>query len=152
METVKYLNATVYAKLAPSPIHGVGVFAIRDIPKDTIITDYSIFTINNAGFLMLEEEHFALLDQDVRELILSHSLFREGQKKLYFYSPNMEVCLTSFMNHAEDANSDGRTSLRDIKKGEEITEDYSKLFAGKNPHPFTKNHLPFLKVTEDVVE
>jgi len=31
------------------------------------------------------------------------------------------------MNHSSDANSDGHIALRDIKKGEEITENYNRL-------------------------
>lgn len=145
MDNVKYLNSTVWAKLAPSSVHGIGVFAIRDIKKGTLVTDYSIHTINNVGFLKISEEEFQLLDPEIRDLILDHTLFQEGQQNLYFYSPNMEVCLTSFMNHSDDPNCDGQIAIRDIMKGEEITEDYNTLFHGKNPHHLIQKHHLWLK-------
>lgn len=37
-----YLNKTVWCKLGPSKIHGVGVFAIRDILKGQKLTDFSL--------------------------------------------------------------------------------------------------------------
>ena len=142
--TVKYLNETVWATLKPSKLGGVGVFAIRDIKKGAVITDYSIHTINNIGFLKVAEEDMKLIHPSVLRLILDRSMFQEGQKNFYFYSPNMEVCLTSFMNHSDRANSDGRVALRDIDEGEEITEDYTTLFQGKNPHNLVKAHYSWL--------
>jgi len=144
MDTVNYLNAVVWATIQPSKIDGVGVFAIRDIKKGTQITDYSIHNITDVGIIRLTEEEMNSVVPEVRKLILDRSCFQEGQKNLYFVCPNMEICLTSFMNHAVDANSDGKFALRDIKKGEEITENYSTLFNGKNPHPLIREHYSFL--------
>lgn len=142
--TVEYLNNSVFATLKPSPIHGIGVFAIRDIKKGGLITDYSIHTINNCGFLKLSEDEMMELVPEVRELILDHSMFIADQRSFYFYSPNMEVCLQSFMNHSTDANSNGVFALRDIAAGEEVTEDYTKLFKEKAPHPMIKKHYQWL--------
>lgn len=140
---VEYLNKTVWATLRPSKIHGVGVFAIRDIKAGTLITDYSIHTLNNVGFLKLPVEDFKKLEPAIQNIILDRNMFRKDQENLYFYSPNMECCLTSFMNHNDDANSDGQFALRDIKEGEEITEDYKKLEGG---HELIINHYPWLKL------
>lgn len=148
METVKYLNSSVYATLKPSPVHGIGVFAIRDIPQGQMITDYSIHTINNAGFLKVSAEEFEQIHQAIRSIILDHNLFQKNQKAFYFYSPNMEVCLTSFMNHSTDANSDGRFALRDIKGGEEITEDYRDMFGLNGPHEVIEDHYKWLDLTD----
>ena len=40
------LNRTVWATIAPSKIHGIGVHAIRDIPKGQPYTDYFINTLD----------------------------------------------------------------------------------------------------------
>ena len=32
-ELLKELSEEIYAVLKPSPVHGIGVFALRDIPK-----------------------------------------------------------------------------------------------------------------------
>ena len=42
MKTSQILNSSVWATIKPSKLHGVGVFAIRDIPKGTVITENTI--------------------------------------------------------------------------------------------------------------
>ena len=44
------LNKTVFCRLGPSKIHGIGVIAIRDIPEGTRITDYSIHKLTKVGY------------------------------------------------------------------------------------------------------
>jgi hypothetical protein len=46
------------------------------------------------------------------------------------------------MNHSEDANSDGEFALRDIKKGEEVTENFKKLV--DQMHYASQDHMKFL--------
>lgn len=53
-------------------------------------------------------------------------------------NPNAEVILQSFMNHSTDPNTNGRITIRDIKKGEELTEDYSPY---KHGHKLTVEHI-----------
>ncbi len=143
---IDHLNKTVYCRLATSPVHGVGVFAIRDIPKGTTITDYSIHNIKDIRLLKVERKHFNKILPEIRELILDHTMFQSWQEEFFFYSPNYEVCLTSFMNHSEDPNSDGRVALRDIKAGEEVTENYMALLQDHKPHQLTKRHLKKEKI------
>ena len=125
-EIIEKLNNTVYAKLESSDIQGVGVFAIRDIPKGQEITDININNIRKAKPIVIKVEDFSKILPEVRELILDRMLFERGEY-FTFFSPNVDACLRSFMNNAEDANSDGVVALRDIKKGEEITENYIEI-------------------------
>lgn len=129
MSDINFLNATVWAKVGVSKIHGVGVIAIRDIPKGTAITDYNIYhhAVKRNMFEMSEED-FMKLDPAVRGLILDKILLPKGQKTITFFSPNHEVCLQGFMNDSQDPNTDGHKTLRDIKAGEELTENYSALY------------------------
>ena len=46
------------------------------------------------------------------------------------------------MNHSDNPNTKGFTTIEDIKKGEELTEDY-KLFG--EWHELTKKHYDFIK-------
>lgn len=55
-------------------------------------------------------------------------------------NPNDDADLQSFMNHSETPNSDGDRTLKRIKKGEEITENYTKVMYSL-PSKITKNHL-----------
>ncbi len=117
------LNDTVFCKLAPSPLDGVGVFAIRDIPEGQELTDY------NGGDLhyhTLTSEEFGGLVPEVRDLIEERTIFMKD-KPITFVSPNCNQLFQFFMNHSDTPNSNGRKALRDIKKGEEITENYKTL-------------------------
>lgn len=145
MTDIDYLNDTVWATLGPSKINGVGVIAIRDIPRGQILTDYSVHNINKIRVFVLKSTDFAFLHPGVRDLILGRTIFRKSQEKFHFYSPNYEQTLQSFMNHSEEANSDGRVALRDIRKGEEITEDYRGLTNGEAIHPLSKKFHKWIK-------
>ena len=123
MNQVEYLNRTVYCRLRGSSLEGVGVFAIRDIPKDTVLTDYYGGELQ---FFTLTEEEFNLLEPEVKELIRSRTIF-DADLPLTFMSPNCNQIFQAFMNHSTTPSSDGRIALRLIKKGEEITEDYKSL-------------------------
>lgn len=116
-EAVKLLNEIVKIKLAPSPIHGVGVFAMRDIKKgENLYTDIIPHQFD------IPYKKFNELDQDIREIILGHfPLIIEGSHFMYPVTK-----MSAYLNHAEDANYDAKNdkALRKIKKGEEITEDY----------------------------
>ena len=141
MDDIEYLNSSVWATLKPSKIDGIGVFAIRDIPKDTKITDYSIHNIKEIRLCSVNSDEFDLILPEIRSIILDRNLFQEWQTRFRFYSPNNEQTLQSFCNHSNDPNSAGMVALMDIKKGEEITQDYRKMFNGQKPHPLiTKHH------------
>lgn len=139
MYEYEYLNATVWATLAPSPIHRIGVFAIRDIPKGTMITDNTVNNPTDFHTFILVEKDFEMLRQPIQRLILDRTLFEEG-RKMKFISPNDDVVLRSFMNHSDTPNTDGEYALRDIKAGEELTES----FRIANPHRLTKAHMDWL--------
>lgn len=136
------LNETVYAKLAPSPVHGVGVFAIRPIPKGTPITDYRGENIWNGWVCDMQPKEFEEILPEIQALILDRMIFEEG-KSMRFTSPNASQLLIAFLNHSEDPNTDGLNAVRDIAAGEEITEDFRSIAAGPL-HPLTKIHMPFL--------
>ena len=102
MTIPEYLNETVWARLAPSKIHGIGVFAIRDIPQGTRYTDHSIHHLHDARPLSLDAEEFDKIEPEIRALILDRCMFNATQDRFSFYSPNVDACLNSFMNHNED--------------------------------------------------
>lgn len=138
---VDRLNNTVYCTLAPSPIHGIGVFAIRHIPKGTLYTDHTNDTLDQVETYELTPEKFDTIDPAIQALILDRTVF-EGDT-LRFTSPNTDAVLRSFMNHSSTPNTDGKRTLRDIMPGEELTEDFFSLT--KDIHPLSSNHFKHLK-------
>lgn len=130
-QAIKMLNDICKIKLAPSTIHGVGVFAMRDLKKgETLYAD----AIPNA--LDIPYKLFGQLNPEVKELVLSHwPNIINGSHFLYPVTK-----MSAFMNHSDDPNVDAKEDrvLRKIKKGEELTEDYrliinaEKLFAWLN--------------------
>lgn len=138
--TFYFLNNDVWATIAPSPIHGVGVFAIRDIPRGTVINNgqdyHGLITVSENGF-----EHGIL--EPIRKLILDRTIFDDSHM-FSFRHPNSIVRLQCFMNHSDVPNSNGNMVVRDIKAGEEITENFN--FLSDRIHRLTKNHMKdFLK-------
>ena len=142
---VDELNSTVFCKLAPSEIHGVGVIAIRSIKKGTRITNHSI-DFNFFKEYHLTEKYFTKIKKPIRNLILDRMMFsKQNEKMFWFYSPNSESCLRSFMNHSENPNSNGIYTLRDIKRGEEVTENFVTMCHYRH-HKFTEKHLKESKI------
>jgi hypothetical protein len=113
----------VYARLAPSSIHGVGVFAIRDIPKGTYI-----FPDDDDQLVWIRKDLLNSLTPEERKLYNDFCMIRgnlygcpQSFNKLtptwYFNegpTPNV-TCDETYRFYA----------LRDIEKGEELTVDYS---------------------------
>ncbi len=116
------LNDIVKIRLAPSPIHGVGVFAMRDMKKDE-----KLYTDIIPHLFDLPYDRFDELDPEIRDIILGHfPLITSGSHFMYPVTK-----MSAYLNHSETPNYDAKTdvTLKKIKKGEEITENY-KLIDG----------------------
>ena len=129
------LNATCKLKLAPSKIHGIGVFAIQDFFKGQLINAFGsprpkLYTVPYSSFKKFFPE--------VRELILSGwpSIINGS----HFFSPIDTTWHIKYMNHSDDPNYDSKTghALKDIKAGEEITEDYRTMPKWEEINPWLK--------------
>jgi SET domain-containing protein len=93
------------AVVGDSPIHGRGLFAARDIPADTLI-------LRIEGRPTKRDGAHVIWTQDDRG---DHGFLVTNEAR--------------FVNHADDANAAffdmELWSLRRIRKGEEITHDYT---------------------------
>jgi hypothetical protein len=125
-ESVAFPHDGVYVRLQPSPIHGVGVFAIRDIPIGTELlpNDKSELTWRTP-----EELNLSKLDANVRQLYLDFCIIKDGGRR--FGCPKNFNLLTPvwYLNHSKKPNvrcdEEYRFfTLREIKTGEELTADY----------------------------
>jgi len=112
---------TVKTYLAPSAIHGIGLFAAETIPANEIIWQYSEHIDK-----IYSEALFLHLCQNLNLYTLQHflnSTYKRGGR--YFYLTDN----SRFINHSEQANIafiDDYTevSLRKINSEEEILENY----------------------------
>ena len=121
-EEIIELNSTVKTKLAPSNIHGIGVFTIRDVAKGE-----RLFCKPDGPrprkWYSVPYGSFSKFFPEVKELLLER--WPSVVNGSLFLSPN-EVWPILFVNHSDDPNYEVKTdsALRDIKSGEEVTEDY----------------------------
>lgn len=127
------LNTTVKCTLKPSPIHGIGVFTLRDIKKGERM--YCFTQSTERRWYTIPYGSFNKIDQDVRELIVSRwASVINGSR---FCSPNDDAWLILFMNHSDTPNYEVKTdiALRDIQKGEEVFEDYCLMQNADKVYP-----------------
>jgi SET domain-containing protein len=125
---LKELANTTYVMIKPSPLHGIGVFAIRDIPKGTS----NIFSKGVGDWIKVSKEEVDALPQHSKDLIENHCLFDED----FYFIPDYGfklVDLVIYLNHSETPNvislNDGEEfeAIRDIAIGEELLVDYGTI-------------------------
>ncbi len=119
-----------YAEVRESSIHGLGLFAKRLIPKGTVwwhARQQDVLIITKNQFLMLDTPPKTPLIKNYIEILLTYAYYDEILDALIF-------CLddSKYVNHSDKPNTGtieehalNAISRRDIKPGEEITEDYS---------------------------
>ena len=133
-ELLSELNNNTYVMLKPSPLEGVGVFAIRDIPKGC----RDMFGKPDAPdeWITLTKTEVATLPSSTRFMIGNYCLYDQDH---YFVPAHgfkkMDVAL--FLNHSDSPNiisiNDGDyfEAISDIKAGEELVIDYGEIVEGE---------------------
>lgn len=111
--------------VAPSTIHGLGVFAGEDLKEGQPIWQFA------RGLDLVVPFH---------QIEAAPKAFQDYMNTYAYISPQVEGGMVlscdhaKFLNHSHDANTEirGETTLarRAIRKGEEITCDYSICCAG----------------------
>jgi SET domain-containing protein len=125
---LKQLQSQTYVMIKPSPLHGIGVFAIRDISKGT----KDIFSEGFGDWIKVSKDEVDALPSHSRELIENHCLFDEDSYFIPEYGFKL-VDLVIYLNHSETPNvlslNDGEQfeALVDIKAGEELLVDYGTI-------------------------
>lgn len=119
-EQITWLNTIIKIRIAPSPLHGVGIFAIRDIPKGQRIYANLFPQLYNIPY-----SSFGKLFPEIKNMLLERWPRVVTGSAFAYPDANMQA----YMNHDKTPNYNGKTdvALRDIKEGEEITEDYSEI-------------------------
>ena len=129
---LQQLQQSTYVMIQPSPLHGIGVFAIRDIPKGT----RDMFSQGVGEWIKLTIAEVEALPKHSRDLVENHCLFDED----FYYVPDYGfklVDLVIYLNHSDTPNvisvNDGEyfEAIRDIVAGEELLVDYGTLVDSK---------------------
>jgi SET domain-containing protein len=127
-----HLRSDVYCRLGVSKTHGVGVFAIRDIPKG--VNPLKIFKRRKESKLSLK--HLTDLPKSVAKQIDKFCYVKKG----YMFVPTCgmnTVDMSIFLNHSKKPNlrfkkSGALQSLKKIRTGDELTIDYDLSFGDKH--------------------
>lgn len=123
------LCETVKCTVAPSRIHGVGVFALRDIKKGERM--YIRWTTDMPShWYTLSYSDLSRFDRsypEIKEIILAR--YPCVINNCQFLSPNYDAKMICFVNHSDTPNYNELTdiALKDISKGEEVCEDYKRM-------------------------
>ncbi len=125
MNTSRLPHDNVYTRLGVSKIHGVGVFAICNIPKGT-----NIFGNDECEMVWIDEDDIGNIDSELKRLYDDFCVIKNGK---YGCPKNFNMLTVGwYLNESKDNPNVLCTgdydfiALRNIKKGEEITIDYSK--------------------------
>jgi len=138
-EIIRLLNETVWVRLGISHVHGVGVIAIRDIPKETEVNLYAYC----GDVLTLSCKSFDRLDGSIQKLLLDRGPFYGDT--IRFVHPNNNSRLELFFNHSFNPNVlyGEYITTRDIREGEELFTDYTSIKMGDRNKKYFANFLPY---------
>jgi SET domain-containing protein len=126
-ELMKELFDT-YVALRPSPTHGIGVFAVRDIPQGC----RDMFSKDNGEWIKVPKAEIEQLPEYTKEMIDTYFIYDDN----YYYIEKhalKKMDLVCYLNHSEQPNikvlGDGQffEASRDIKQGEELFIDYAEV-------------------------
>ncbi|MFY7840845.1 MAG: SET domain-containing protein [Lacibacter sp.] len=127
-QLLQELKHDTWVMMKPSPIHGNGVFALRDIPKG----QRGLFSKNIGEWIKIERSEIDALPAHSKELVETYCLFDDA----FYYVPDYGfkvMDIVNFLNHDDLPNiisiNDGEDfeTLREIKAGEELFIDYGEI-------------------------
>ena len=122
------LHHHTFVTLKPSPIQGIGVFALVKISKG----QRGIFSSDSSEWMQISKEEVASLPPHSRHLVENFCLFDEEHYFVPEYGFKM-MDLVVYLNHADEPNvvsiDDGADfeAIRDIEAGEELFVDYGEI-------------------------
>jgi len=125
---LQQLAADTWVALQPSPIHGIGVFAIRDIPRGC----RSIFSEGVGEWIRIPIADVEKLPAHSRNLVETYCLYDETDYFVPDYGFKV-MDLVLYLNHSSVPNirsvNDGLffEALEDIKAGTELLVSYTDI-------------------------
>lgn len=135
---MKKVKINKYLYLQDSPIHGRGIYAARDIPKETEVIQY-------IGDIITKAES----ERRAEQVRLRAS--QEGSGAVYIFTVNDQYDIDGnvaknyarYINHACETNCEAVNindeiwieTTRKVRKDEELHYDYGFDYAGWDEHP-----------------
>jgi len=131
-ELLNELANNTWVMIQPSGIHGIGVFAVRDIPAGC----REIFSSEMGEWTTVARKEVDALPVYAKELVENFCLYDDAG---YFIPARgfKTIDLSLFLNHSATPNifsvNEGEyfETMRDIKKGEELLVDYGEIVDGE---------------------
>jgi len=127
-ELLKELAEETFITLRPSTVHGIGVFALRDIPKGC----KNLFSQHVGNWIKVPIADIEKLPEASRNLVETYCLYDETDYYLPDYGFKV-MDMVNYLNHSANPNvisvNDGEyfESLRDIAEGEELFVNYGHI-------------------------
>jgi SET domain-containing protein len=118
----------IYIELRPSPIHGIGIFAIRNIPKGC----RDMFSKDNSEWIPLPKDDVEQLPDYSKRMVEEYFVHDD---KFYYIEKNClkKIDLVCYLNHSDEPNirviNNGNIfeAITDIKAGQELFINYSEV-------------------------
>lgn len=146
----QFLQTKQYVRLGVGS-HGIGVFAIRDIPNRTYIFDYLQGRCLDDPLVVLSREKAERLPAGVQALLNDFYLSESGDYPIPLQGPNAQDT-SYYLNHSERPNVEileDKTckqmvyrTARKVREGEELTIDYRTFGI---PREKLIRQMPFLR-------
>ena len=119
----------IFYQIGPSKIHGIGLIAIVDIPKNTLVLENSTSENKYINYSELKKRN---INSDTINTIKKYFAHDNNGIELPVNFNKYNMKLISYMNHSTNNNvnhifKNNLTkyySNKDIKKGEELTVNY----------------------------
>jgi len=127
-ELLRHVLADCYCRLQPSSIHGIGVYAIRVIPKGKNPFETLPTYGRRRGYVRITDEELDALPPGLSRLLKALFVPTDGKMHIPTAGTNI-VYLAAYVNHSATPNlrtADGFNfrARRRIREGEELTADY----------------------------
>jgi hypothetical protein len=135
MDSFEYIKNSIYIRLKPSPIAGIGLFAIKDIPKDTYLFDE---WTGPTGSYPISQSQLETLDYELKQQILdffTYSIEFPSDTNIYIklingfhwiYTNPYYFINSGFYENKSNVDKETMKTLRLVKKGEELLSNYSR--------------------------
>jgi SET domain-containing protein len=131
-KTIQHLETEVFCKLGVSPIHGIGVFAIRPIPKG--INPLKSYIPHRE--IDISKKDIKRLPKGVKNQLDTFCYYDKKKVSVPVIGLN-SFDLAVYLNHSKQPNLRFKkagvlVSLKAIKQGEELFIDYDISFGEKH--------------------
>jgi SET domain-containing protein len=131
---LNHLKNDIYCRIGVSKVHGVGVIAIKDIPKG--IMPFATLSKEKDKIITITDDDIKNINPNVRKIL--KDFFGDKNSKVYdvyAYGPNY-INISFYLNHSDKPNIDviedtdnnyfSFITNRKIKKGEELFINYNE--------------------------